>query len=40
MIIENDLDHLLNDIVDYKDLLNENLPAGNQWATTEVQQAE
>ena len=37
VIIENDLDYLLNDIVDYKDLLNEDLPADNQWAAPEIQ---
>ena len=38
VIIQDDLDYLVN-IVDNTDLLNENLPADNQWATTEVQQA-
>ena len=37
VIIEDDLDYLLNDIVDYKDLLNEDLPADNQWAAPEIQ---
>ena len=37
VIIEDDLDYLLNDIVDYKDLLNEDLPADNQWAGPEIQ---
>ena len=37
--LQNDLDYLINEIVDYTDLLNQNLPATNQWAEPEIQQA-
>ena len=39
VIVENDLDYILNDIVDYNDLLNQQLPADNQWATANIQEA-
>ena len=39
VIVENDIDYLLNDIVDYKDLLNQQLPADNKWARLEIQNA-
>ena len=39
VIVENDIDYLLNDIVDYKDLLNQQLPADNKWAAPEIQNA-
>ena len=35
--MSNDLDYLLNEIVDYKDLLNQQLPADNQWAAPLIQ---
>ena len=39
VIVENDIDYLLNDIVDYKDLLNQQLPADNKWGALEIQNA-
>ena len=39
VIIEDDLDYILTEIVDYNDLLNQQLPPTNQWATPEIQNA-
>ena len=39
VIIEDDLDYILTEIVDYNDLLNQQLPPTNQWAATAIQDA-